>query len=74
MAIAAGTRFGHYHVLEPLGAGGMGKVWRARDRRLNRAVTPKLLPAWFATDVDPPILREAGKEKSLSLLGGDPLK
>jgi len=64
VAIAADTRFGHYLVLAPLGAGGMGEVWRARDMRLNRAVALKLLPAWFAKDVDLPILREAGKEKS----------
>ena len=62
--IATDTRFGHYIVLAPLGAGGMGEVWRARDMRLNRAVALKLLPAWFAKDVDLPILREAGKEKS----------
>jgi hypothetical protein len=41
---------------------------------MNRAVVLKLLLAWFAKNVDLPILREAGKEKSLSLLGGDPLK
>jgi eukaryotic-like serine/threonine-protein kinase len=74
VAIAAGTRFDHYHALAPLGAGGMGAVWRARDMRSNRAVALKLLPARFAKDVDLPILPEAGKGKSLALLGGGPLK
>jgi serine/threonine protein kinase/dipeptidyl aminopeptidase/acylaminoacyl peptidase len=52
MALAAGTRFDHYHVLSPLGAGGMGEVWRARDTRLNREVAIKVLPASFANDAD----------------------
>ena len=42
MAIAAGVRFGHYCILAPLGADGVGEVWRARDRRLNREVTIKV--------------------------------
>src|SRR5437867_6624632 len=48
MAITAGTRLGPYEVLAPLGAGGMGEVWKARDTRLDRSVAIKVLPAEFA--------------------------
>jgi serine/threonine-protein kinase len=48
--ISAGTRFGPYEVLSPLGAGGMGEVYRARDSRLHRDVAIKILPASFAAD------------------------
>src|SRR6266566_4694720 len=46
--ITAGTRLGPYEVLSPLGAGGMGEVWKARDTRLDRSVAIKVLPAEFA--------------------------
>ena len=52
MAIDAGTRFGHYNILSPLGAGGMGEIWRARDTRLNREVAIKVLPTDFAKHAD----------------------
>src|ERR1700687_3366258 len=52
MTIAAGSRLGPYEVLSPLGAGGMGEVWRARDSRLSREVAIKVLPASFSNDPD----------------------
>ena len=47
-----GTHLGHYDVVEPLGAGGMGEVYRARDRKLDRDVAIKVLPQDFAADPD----------------------
>ncbi len=48
MTIQAGTRLGPYEIVSPLGAGGMGEVFRARDTRLERSVAIKVLPAEFA--------------------------
>ena len=45
-----GTRLGHYEILAPLGAGGMGEVYRALDTKLDRDVAIKVLPEDFATD------------------------
>jgi serine/threonine protein kinase/Tol biopolymer transport system component len=50
MALPSGTKLGPYEILTPLGAGGMGEVYRARDARLNRDVAVKILPATFARD------------------------
>jgi serine/threonine protein kinase/Tol biopolymer transport system component len=50
MLLAAGTRLGPYEILAPLGAGGMGEVYRARDIRLARPVAIKILPAQFSSD------------------------
>jgi len=50
MPLAAGTRLGPYEILAPLGAGGMGEVYRARDSKLDRDVAVKVLPAQLAND------------------------
>ena len=50
MALAAGTRFGPYEIVAPVGAGGMGEVYRAKDTRLGRDVAIKILPAALASD------------------------
>src|SRR5215467_4510288 len=50
MPLAAGERLGPYEVLAPLGAGGMGEVYRATDTRLKRQVAIKILPADLGAD------------------------
>jgi serine/threonine protein kinase/Flp pilus assembly protein TadD len=50
MTLAAGTRIGHYEIVGPLGAGGMGEVYRASDRTLGRDVALKILPEAMAHD------------------------
>jgi eukaryotic-like serine/threonine-protein kinase len=55
MALTAGTKLGPYEVVSPLGAGGMGEVYRARDTRLERDVAVKVLPTNLSSD---PCLRQ----------------
>jgi eukaryotic-like serine/threonine-protein kinase len=50
MTLGAGSRLGPYEILSPLGAGGMGEVYRARDTKLDREVAIKVLPEKLAAD------------------------
>jgi len=50
MSLAAGTKLGPYQILAPIGAGGMGEVYRARDTKLGRDVAIKVLPQILAND------------------------
>src|SRR5579864_2306590 len=50
MALTSGTKLGPYEIQSPLGAGGMGEVYRARDTRLDREVAIKVLPATLSSD------------------------
>jgi Tol biopolymer transport system component len=51
-SLPSGTRLGPYEILAPLGAGGMGEVYRARDTRLDRTVAIKVLPSHLASNAD----------------------
>ncbi|MDQ6893691.1 MAG: protein kinase [Acidobacteriota bacterium] len=68
MTIEAGSRLGPYEIISPLGAGGMGEVYRARDRKLDRDVAIKVLPDSVAADPDAlaRLEREAKAVASLS--------
>src|SRR2546422_10708461 len=52
MSLSAGTKLGPYEILAPLGAGGMGEVYRASDTRLERTVAIKVLPEQFSKDTE----------------------
>src|SRR5271157_1282250 len=52
MTLAAGTRLDTFEIIAPLGAGGMGEVYRARDATLKREVAIKVLPSYFSQDPD----------------------
>src|SRR5256712_7122876 len=64
MALTSGTKLGPYEIVAPLGAGGMGEVYRARDTKLGRDVALKLLPPLFTADAD----RAARFEREARLL------
>ena len=50
MSVTIGSRLGSYEITAPLGAGGMGEVYRARDTKLKREVAIKVLPDEFSRD------------------------
>jgi len=50
VGLAPGTKLGAYEIVSPLGAGGMGEVYKARDRKLDRDVAVKVLPQTVAND------------------------
>src|SRR6476661_9765537 len=52
MFLSSGTKLGPYEILAPLGAGGMGEVYRARDTRLERTVAIKVLPEHLSSNPD----------------------
>src|ERR1700730_3487753 len=52
MALISGTKLGPYEIIAPLGAGGMGEVYRARDTRLDREVAIKVLPSHLSQSPD----------------------
>jgi serine/threonine protein kinase len=64
MALTPGTRLGPYEILSPIGAGGMGEVYKARDTRLDRSVAVKVLPAGMGSD---PEFRERFEREARSI-------
>lgn len=66
MALTAGTRLGPYQVQSPIGAGGMGEVYKATDTRLNRTVAIKVLPPHFAED---PEMRQRFNREAQTIAG-----
>src|SRR5690349_12732654 len=52
MSLTSGTRLGPYEIVQPIGSGGMGDVYRARDTRLERDVAIKVLPERFVRDAE----------------------
>ena len=67
MALTPGTKLGPYEIQSPLGAGGMGEVYRAKDTRLGRDVPIKVLPAAFSRDA---VLLEISTNKRASSSSG----
>jgi len=65
MALSSGTTLGSFEIIDLLGAGGMGEVYRARDTKLGREVAIKVLPPIFTSDKE----RVARFEREARLIG-----
>ena len=68
MPLSPGTRLGPYEVLGPLGAGGMGEVYRAKDTRLDRSVAIKVLPSHLPSPSSSTGRRRPGSEAWYTVL------
>ena len=66
MSISPGTRLGPYEILSPIGAGGMGEVYRAKDPRLDRTVAIKILPTHFSND---PVRKQRFEREARAISG-----
>jgi len=66
MPLTPGTKLGPYKIIAPLGAGGMGEVYRARDTRLGRDVAVKILPAEFSAD---PVRKQRFEREAKTISG-----
>jgi eukaryotic-like serine/threonine-protein kinase len=66
MALSVGTKLGPFQIVAPLGAGGMGEVYRAWDTRLDRTVAIKILPAHFSTD---PVKKQRFEREAKTISG-----
>jgi len=66
MSLSRGTKLGPYEIVAPLGAGGMGEVYCARDTRLNRTVAIKILPANISTD---PVAKQRFEREAKTISG-----
>ena len=66
MPLLSGTKLGPYEILAPLGTGGMGEVYRARDARLDRTVAIKILPSEFSSD---PVRKQRFEREAKAISG-----
>src|SRR5262249_29943571 len=66
MGITAGSKLGPYEILAPIGAGGMGEVYKASDTRLNRIVAVKVLPQHFSSD---PAMKQRFEREAQTIAG-----
>ncbi len=71
MGLTAGTKLGPYEILAPLGAGGMGEVYRARDTRLDRTFAIKVLPSHLSSNPD---LRQRFEREARLVIPSSPVK